>query len=135
MFLKILKKDLRRKKVMNTVLLVLIILASTLVASSSSLMYSTSSALDSFISKSRVADLNVTLADTPENNGAVQDWVKNEKKVEAVYTQKQIAVQLNQIGMPEGRTGFSGNTSFVLSTVPKQVNLIFFADNELLLRY
>lgn len=131
MFLKILKKDLRRKKVMNTVLLVLIILASTLVASSSSLMYSTSSALTSFISKSKVADLNVTLANKPEYAADIQQWLENEKKVEAVYTQKQIAVQPNQIGMPEGRADFSGNTSFVLSTVPDQVNLIYDEDNEL----
>lgn len=130
MFLKILKKDLRRKKVMNTVLLVLIILASTLVASSASLMYSTSSALDSFITKSRVADLNVTLADKPEYAADIRQWLENEQKVEAVYTQKQITVQLNQIGMPEGRAGFSGNTSFVLSTVPDQVNLIYGEDNE-----
>lgn len=131
MFLKILKKDLRRKKVMNTVLLVLIILASTLVASSSSLMYSTSSALTSFISKSKVADLNVTLANKPEYAADIRQWLENEKKVEAVYTQQQIAVQPNQIGMPEGRTVFSGNTSFVLSTVPDQVNLIYSEDNEL----
>lgn len=130
MFLKILKKDLWRKKVMNTVLLVLIILASTLVASSSSLMYSTSSALTSFISKSRVADLNITLADTPEFNGAVQDWVKNEQKVETSYTEKQISLSLEQIKMPEGRTSFSGNTSLVLAAIPEQVNLIFGEDNE-----
>lgn len=130
MFLKILKKDLRRKKVMNTVLLVLIILASTLIASSSSLMYSTSSALDSFIASSRVADLNITLANTPEYNGAVQDWVKNEQKAGTAYMQQQISLSLDQIVMPEGRTNFSGNTNLVLSTIPQQVNLIFGEDNQ-----
>ncbi|MFD2877908.1 hypothetical protein ACFTAO_20950 [Paenibacillus rhizoplanae] len=91
---------------MNTVLLILIILASTLAASSSSLMYSTSSALDSFIETSKVADLNVTLANTPRYNTAVQDWVKQEKKLEAAYTERQISLSLEQITMPEGRKSF-----------------------------
>ncbi|MEK5493309.1 ABC transporter permease [Paenibacillus sp. FSL R7-0297] len=130
MFLKILKKDLRRKKVMNTVLLVLIILASTLVASSSSLMYSTSSALDSFIDKSRVADLNIALADHPEYNKVIQEWIRNEKRVETSYMEKFISITLNQIEMPDGRASFSGNMSLMLSTVPEQVNLIFGEDNE-----
>lgn len=74
---------------MNTVLLILIILASTLAASSSSLMYSTSSALGSFIEASKVADLNITLANDPGYNSAVEDWVKQEKKVETAYTERQ----------------------------------------------
>ncbi|WNS45384.1 FtsX-like permease family protein [Paenibacillus sp. MMS20-IR301] len=129
-FLKILKKDLRRKKVMNTVLLVLITLASTLVASSSSLMYSTSKALDSFITGSKVADLNITVENKPGYTADIQNWVKDEPKVAAVYTSKQIPLTLNQIGLPEGRTGFSGNTSIVLSGIPDQVNLIFGEDDK-----
>lgn len=130
MFLTILKKDLRRKKVMNTVLLILIILASTLAASSSSLMYSTSSALGSFIEASKVADLNITLANDPGYNSAVEDWVKQEKKVETAYTERQLNLLLNQVTMPEGRKSFSGNVSFVLSAIPEQVNLVFGEDNE-----
>ncbi|MEK4007051.1 ABC transporter permease [Paenibacillus sp. FSL H3-0333] len=130
MFLTILKKDLRRKKVMNTVLLILIILASTLAASSSSLMYSTSSALGSFIEGSKVADLNITLANDPGYNSAVEDWVKQEKKVETAYTERQLNLLLNQVTMPEGRKSFSGNVSFVLSAIPEQVNLVFGEDNE-----
>lgn len=130
MFLTILKKDLRRKKVMNTVLLILIILASTLAASSSSLMYSTSSALGSFIEASKVADLNITLANDPVHNSAVEDWVKQEKKVETAYTERQLNLFLNQVKMPEGRKSFAGNVSFVLSAIPEQVNLVFGEDNE-----
>ncbi|WP_238655828.1 ABC transporter permease [Paenibacillus piscarius] len=125
MFLTILKKDLRRKKVMNSVLLILIILASTLAASSASLMYSTSSALDSFIKSSKVADLNITLANQPEYHSAVQGWVKHEEKVASVHTQHQVSISLDQIMMPEGRKSFSGNISFALSAVPEEVNLTF----------
>nr|WP_274529198.1 ABC transporter permease [Paenibacillus piscarius] len=121
----ILKKDLRRKKVMNSVLLILIILASTLAASSASLMYSTSSALDSFIKSSKVADLNITLANQPEYHSAVQGWVKHEEKVASVHTQHQVSISLDQIMMPEGRKSFSGNISFALSAVPEEVNLTF----------
>lgn len=125
MFLTILKKDMRRKKVMNSVLLILIILASTLAASSASLMYSTSRALDGFIKSSKVADLNITLANQPGYHSAVQDWVKREEKVASVYIQHQVSIALDQITMPEGRKSFGGNISFALSAVPEEVNLTF----------
>ena len=56
-FFKILKKDMKRKKIMNIILLLFLILASTLIGSSLSVFYSTVSAIGYTKNKSSVADL------------------------------------------------------------------------------
>lgn len=56
MYLRILKKDLKRKKTMNLILLIFIILASTFISSSANNMFSVMTALDSFFNKAEVPD-------------------------------------------------------------------------------
>ncbi|WP_019911118.1 ABC transporter permease [Paenibacillus sp. HW567] len=129
MFWKILKKDLKRKKAMNIVLLVFILLASMLVASSTNLMYSTSTAINSFINQSRVADLNAIMTNTDENNQGVAAWAESQKAIDTTYSQLQIGVLSKDITVPKGRKNFSGNTGLVLSTIPEDVNLVFGEDD------
>ncbi|WP_150273897.1 ABC transporter permease [Paenibacillus tepidiphilus] len=130
MFLKILKKDLQRKKTMNLVLLVLVILASTLVASGTNLLYTTSTAINSFIDKSNVADLIITTADNPETGSAISAWTEGQQNIQAVYSQQLINVLAKQIGLPEGRKAISTNVGLLLSTVPEKVNLVFNEHNS-----
>lgn len=56
MYLRILKKDLKRKKTMNVILLIFIILAATFIASSANNMVSIMSALDNYFEKAEVPD-------------------------------------------------------------------------------
>ncbi len=56
MYLRILKKDLKRKKTMNFILLIFIILAAMFIASSVSNMISISTALDDYFEKAEVPD-------------------------------------------------------------------------------
>lgn len=56
MYLRILKKELRRKKTMNLILLVFIILASMFIASSANDMVTVSTALDNYFIKADVPD-------------------------------------------------------------------------------
>lgn len=56
MYLRILKKDLKRKKTMNAILLLFIILAATFIASSVNNMVSVITALDSYFEKAGVPD-------------------------------------------------------------------------------
>ena len=51
MYLRILKKDLKRKKTMNAILLIFVILAATFIASSANNLITVSSALDNFFDK------------------------------------------------------------------------------------
>ncbi len=56
MYLRILKKDLKRKKTMNVILLIFVILAATFIASSANNLITVSTALDNFFEKADVPD-------------------------------------------------------------------------------
>lgn len=115
---------------MNTVLFLLIIMASMFVASSTNQMYSTSVAIESFIDQSRVADFNAQMVNTDEENKTVEAWLKSEKTIKTTYSQLQIGVLSKDISVPKNRKNISGNTGLVLSTVPKEVNLVFGEDDQ-----
>lgn len=130
MFLNILKKDLRRKKTMNIVLLVLITLATALVATGTNLMYTTSTAIDSFISQSKVADFNITFQNTPENNRKVTEWANSDPAISRYDSEIQIGLTAKQIKLPVNRNNVSGNIGLALAAVPQETNLIFDQNNE-----
>ena len=56
MYLRILRKDLRRKKTMNVILLIFVILAATLIASSANNLITVNGALDNFFEKANTPD-------------------------------------------------------------------------------
>lgn len=56
MYLRILKKDIKRKKTMNVILLIFVILAATFIASSANNLITVSGALDNFFEKAEVPD-------------------------------------------------------------------------------
>lgn len=56
MYLRILQRDLRRKKTMNVILLIFIILAATFIASSVNNMLSVATALDNYLEKAEMPD-------------------------------------------------------------------------------
>lgn len=56
MYLRILKKDFKRKKTMNVILLIFVILAATFIASSANNIITISTALDNFFEKADVPD-------------------------------------------------------------------------------
>lgn len=56
MYLRILKKDLKRKRTMNLILLIFIVLAAAFISSSANNMITVSTALDSFLEKSEAPD-------------------------------------------------------------------------------
>ena len=56
MYLRILKKDLKRKRTMNIILLIFVILAATFIASSANNLITVNGALDNFFEKANVPD-------------------------------------------------------------------------------
>ena len=56
MFLRILKKDIKRKKTMNIILLIFVILAVTFMASSANNLITVSTALDHYLEKAGIPD-------------------------------------------------------------------------------
>ncbi|MDE7398877.1 MAG: ABC transporter permease [Oscillospiraceae bacterium] len=66
MYLRILKKDLKRKKTMNVILLIFVILAATFIASSANNLITVSGALDNFFDKSNVPDYWFATTNAPD---------------------------------------------------------------------
>lgn len=66
MYLRMLKKDLKRKKTMNIILLVFIILATTFIASGANNVVSVMTALDSYFEKAEVPDYWIGMNDHKE---------------------------------------------------------------------
>lgn len=130
MFLKILKKDLKRKKAMNAVLFVLIALASTLIATSTNLMVSTTTAVNNFIKTSQVADLNIMTSNTPENDKKIEEWMNSQSSIGFYYFDVQIGVSSKAITVPSESKELSGNISIYLTTLPVDVNHVFGQNDE-----
>lgn len=66
MYVRILKKDLKRKKTMNVILLIFVILAATFIASSANNLITVSSALDRFFEKANTPDYWFVSTNTPD---------------------------------------------------------------------
>lgn len=80
MYLRILKKDLKRKKSMNIILLIFIIIATTFLASSVNNLISVSGAVDYFLEKSNTPDYVVIAYDRGEGE-KIDEWLENSKFV------------------------------------------------------
>ncbi|MBD5112248.1 MAG: ABC transporter permease [Ruminococcaceae bacterium] len=66
MYLRILKKDIKRKKTMNVILLIFVILAATFIASSANNLITLNGALDNFFDKSNVPDYWFATTNAPD---------------------------------------------------------------------
>lgn len=87
MYFRILKRDLKRKKTMNTILLVFIILAAMFVASSVNNIITVANGLDSFFKTADVADFfmikqnlgnNMDVSEALQNIEAIESFEKDE---------------------------------------------------------
>lgn len=66
MYLRILKKDLKRKKTMNVILLIFVILAATFIASSANNLITVNGALDNFFEKAEIPDYWFATTSAPD---------------------------------------------------------------------
>lgn len=82
MYLRILKKDLKRKKTMNLILFIFIVLAAAFISSSANNMITVSTALDSFMEKSDVPDYWFALM----NQGELESFETLAKEKDYGYT-------------------------------------------------
>lgn len=112
MYLRILKKDLRRKRTMNIILLIFIILAATFIASSVNNMITVSTAIDDYFGKADVPDYWFATGDEQEAERFYDFAEENGYQYNSVDL-----LQLNPKDiLIEGKEFFYGNT-VCLSTV------------------
>ena len=78
MFLRILQKDLKRKRTMNMILLLFIILASMFLASSVDNLAAVSGAIDHFLDMAKVPD-SIAIALLDGEQDGIADFLKEQK--------------------------------------------------------
>ncbi len=97
MYLRILKKDLKRKKTMNVILLIFIILAAMFIASGTNNMLTVTNALDSFFEKADVPDYWLALTDKKDFE-SFEEFAKKNDYSYKVSRMIQVAAKDAKIG-------------------------------------
>lgn len=108
MYLRILKKDLKRKKTMNVILLIFIILAATFIASSVNNMVTVTTALDGYFERAEVPDYWIALAEEAEERRLEEFLEENQ------YTfrvQEIMQVDPNEIKVNGSQFAYSNTTN------------------------
>ena len=130
-FLKILKKDLKRKKAMNIILFLFMIIVSMLFASSVNMLYTTTTALDNFKKVSNTADNMMFTYNNEENDKKIEEWANSSDKVKSIGYDEMIMVTADDITLPKQYNKLNDNTNiFILAKIPKKYNLVFNQNDE-----
>lgn len=130
MFLKILKKDLKRKKAMNIVLFLFMITASMLIASSVNLLYTSTTALEHFKVLSKTSDnIIITLSD-PESDKMMEEWIDKCNKIKEVSKYDMLLITEDKITLPSQYKKLGEEATLSLAKVPEKSNLIFSEQNK-----
>lgn len=92
MFLRILKKDLKRKKTMNIILLMFIILCSMFAAASVNNIIAVTGGIDRYFEMAEVPELMVGISPlrAKDNTERIEDMIKEHSSVTSVKTEKYI---------------------------------------------
>ncbi len=130
MFFKILKKDLKRKKAMNTILFLFMIVASMLIASSVNMLYTTTNALDNFKKVSNTPDNMVLTYYDEENDKKMEEWANSSDKVKSISYDEMISVTADDITLPKQCEELNDNQSLLLAKIPDKYNLVYNQKDE-----
>lgn len=135
MNLKILKKDLFKKKSINLILLMFVMLATIFVASGVTNMLKVMNALDDYMEMSGLGDYiiitNNNTEDDIENNKKIEDFLKNEKSVDGYNIENSCMISKRNIQMKDGSViDFTGAT-LINSFKSKQQKFYDTNDNEI----
>lgn len=132
MFCKILKKDLKRKKTMNILLLLFITLTATLLGASINMFSTNSTVLLKFMDKAYIADFCAVNYDMEENKKKTEQWMESSDLVRDYSIDTVLLVVKNNITLPEGKKSIDFENAMMLQKVPKESNLVFDENNQLM---
>ncbi len=127
MYLRILKKDLKRKKTMNVILFLFIILATMFVASSVNNIITITTALDDFFEKADAPDYFMATARKMDGN-PVEDVLKDVSAVDR-YKVENVLLGSPENFYKDGKQLETKNTSIIMSFDDAAVNF-FDEENE-----
>lgn len=126
MYLRILKRDLKRKKTMNVILLIFIILAATFIASSVNNMLSISNAMDYYLEKAEMPDYWFSTADKK----AVDEFKRFAKEENYEYRCMEL-VQVVPTDIRIGGKDFDYTNTCVLSSLKNSTKVFDKENSEL----
>ncbi|MDF2541106.1 MAG: hypothetical protein K0S47_824 [Herbinix sp.] len=129
MFFKILRNDLKRKKAMNIILFTFMVMASLLIGSSSNLLYSTATAIDYFIQKSKVTDLIAVASDNETISDRINTWAQSSDIIQNYNSEEMLFIDEKGIHTREG-VKLKETTTMTLATMPKDYNMVFDQEGE-----
>ena len=134
MYLKILKKDLRRKKTMNIILLIFIMLATLFISGSVNNLVVVLSGIDNFFERSEIDDfIIITMrgdknADT-KNEASIEDFLKHNKYVCEYSTDDILFLSTSNISINDGKN-INVSASIMCNSWNIQAQKFFTSDNE-----
>lgn len=136
MFLRILKKDLKRKRTMNIILLLFIILASMFLASSVDNLIAVGGAIDHFMEISKVPDhIAIALTDgvtdeiadfLPENR-----WVSEYEVIDGFNLTNE-DVTITHCQSDPGSNGYERTNTLFIGKIPENFMKVFTVEDEVL---
>ncbi|MGN0586231.1 MAG: ABC transporter permease, partial [Oscillospiraceae bacterium] len=131
MYLRILKKDLKRKRAMNVILLVFIILATMFVSSSVNNIISVTTALDNYLDMADAPDyfaatMNKVSADD------IGEIIKNAPSIDSFGIEEVIYMSLSNVLRDGELLNASSNTQFLQSD--KDISINYFLDDNTILK-
>lgn len=129
MLLRMLKKDLLRKKAMNVVLFLLIVLCTTAMAASVSNLFATNAAIDNFARETNIADYYLLTPRAGSNEQAIDDWLSSTNTVSSY--RKQAALVIEQDKIHVGGEELVSNGGITLSPVPQGGDYVFNGDSRI----
>ena len=118
MNLKILKKDLKRKKSMNLILLIFVMLATTFIAASLNNMMVVTNGVDYFFEQAGVRDFILLTANQKgeeESNKPVDDFLAKEESVKSYSVDDMLLIADSQIETEKGKKLELKNTTVICS--------------------
>jgi len=129
MFLRILKKDLKRKKTMNIILLLFVIMATMFAASSVNNIIAVMNGLDNYFEKANMSDhFIISLSKDPD---AIADTLSEKPNVSDFRTEKQLVFHDNDLTRNGEKLDEFSSVGLALSIDNAQINY-FDKDNEII---
>ncbi len=127
MHLKILKKDLMRKKTMNVILFIFIVLCTTFAASSLSNIVITRNAISYFGEVTNVSDYIFVTSDGKK----VEQWLETRDEFSGYSSEKGLVATADSITV--NGEDIKASATVFLTTVPTHYNLVLSSDDKVMM--
>lgn len=127
MYLRILKRDLKRKKTMNLILFLFIILATTFLASSVNNLLTVNNAVDDYLEAANPGDVMI-LSTSEESNQKISDYLEHDDKVVQYEPYYLLLINTRTVSLYQNgkkNDDFVMGSSSILSMLPDNYMKVF----------